>query len=103
MDLQTRCQLLPALIDPFHHHALIIIKLEITPQWASKLSSHKSIITLALFDRPSNAIDWLIKEAKSAIDVLNADQYHHLQELVLPDTATYVICTTKSTRYSNLT
>ncbi|CAH1420378.1 unnamed protein product [Lactuca virosa] len=42
------------------------------------------------YDRPSNAIDWLMKEAKSAIDVLNADQYHHLQELVLPDTTTCV-------------
>lgn len=42
------------------------------------------------YDRPSNAIDWLMKEAKSAIDVLNADQYHHLQELLQPDTTTYV-------------
>ncbi|KAI3676766.1 hypothetical protein L1987_86379 [Smallanthus sonchifolius] len=42
------------------------------------------------FDRPSNAIDWLMKEAKAAIDVLNADQYHHFQELFVPDTATSV-------------
>ncbi|KAI3510445.1 hypothetical protein L1887_17444 [Cichorium endivia] len=42
------------------------------------------------YDRPSNAIDWLMKEAKSAIDVLNADEYRRLQALVLPDTATYV-------------
>nr|QOH99220.1 cincinnata [Gerbera hybrid cultivar] len=36
------------------------------------------------YDRPSNAIDWLMKEAKAAIDVLNADHYHHLQEFLLP-------------------
>ncbi|MFS7988416.1 putative transcription factor TCP family [Helianthus anomalus] len=37
------------------------------------------------FDRPSNAIDWLMKEAKAAIDVLNGDQYHHFHELLVPD------------------
>ncbi|XP_076912567.1 transcription factor TCP13-like [Bidens hawaiensis] len=42
------------------------------------------------FDRPSNAIDWLMKEAKAAIDVLNGDQYHHLHDLLLPDTANCV-------------
>lgn len=38
------------------------------------------------FDRPSNAIDWLMKEAKAAIDVLNND--HHFQELLVSDTTT---------------
>ncbi|KAL4562392.1 hypothetical protein LXL04_034594 [Taraxacum kok-saghyz] len=32
-------------------------------------------------DRPSNAIDWLMKEAKIAIDVLNAEHYHPSEAL----------------------
>lgn len=35
------------------------------------------------YDRPTNAIDWLMKEAKAAIDLLNA---HHL--LLLPEHTT---------------
>ncbi|KAK1426467.1 hypothetical protein QVD17_15141 [Tagetes erecta] len=46
------------------------------------------------FDRPSNAIDWLMKEAKAAIDVLNHD--HHLQELLVSHTTTATTTTTNS-------